>query len=190
MELMKAKGGEPLTPEENKWAESQWEKEKEIMRQEQEAKVKGMQEDFDAKIAELQKEYEDKLKETGKGKSATTKDKTLSQKGKDIADQIRKLKIQKGDTAVDVTMGLRNLAIEAVATLVEKGATIAEAIKKVLEDDKYKGLTGDELTNHIIDGLKNKKDKTEELSKIEKFAEEKSNQSIVCGCEDSPEPEI
>jgi ribosomal protein L22 len=116
-----------------------------------------MQEDFDNRISELQKEYEAKLKESSKKKpSATDKTKTLSQKGKDIADQIRKLKIQKGDTALDVTFGLRNAAIEAVALLVEGGVTIAEAIRETLKDAKYKGLSEDELSNHIIDGLKYK----------------------------------
>lgn len=173
MEFMKDKGGEKLTPEEMEWTANQWEKEKDIMRREQELKEKGMQESFDKQIQQLQRDYEKKLEDTGKEQNppSTKKDKTLSQKGKDIADQIRKLKSDKGTLQADITFGLRDLAVEAVAKLVEAGATIAEAIGKVLQDAKYAGLGKGELESHILGGLDRQDAKTAAFEKIKSHAE-------------------
>lgn len=181
MQFMKAKGGEALTPEEMQWTKDKWAEEQDIAKREAILREEKMKEDFDNRVADMQKEYEDKLKEAGKNtpQNRTNKTRTLSQSGKDIADQIRKLKIQKGDLALDVTFGLRNLAIEAVAQIVEKGSTIAEAIKKVLEDVKYKGLTEDELSNHIFDGLNNKKIKSDQVEKIKDFIKENPSNDIT-----------
>lgn len=181
MQFMKAKGGEALAPEEMQWTKDKWAEEQDIAKREAILREEKMKEDFDNRVADMQKEYEDKLKEAGKNtpQNRTNKTRTLSQSGKDIADQIRKLKIQKGDLALDVTFGLRNLAIEAVAQIVEKGSTIAEAIKKVLEDVKYKGLTEDELSNHIIDGLNNKKIKSDQVEKIKDFIKENPSNDIT-----------
>lgn len=173
MEFMKDKGGEKLTPEEMEWTANQWEKEKDIMRREQELKEKGMQESFDKQMQQLQRDYENKLKDAGKEPKypSTKKDKTLSQKGKDIADQIRKLKSDKGTLQADITFGLRDLAVEAVAKLVEAGATIAEAIGKVLQDTKYAGLGKGELENHILGGLDRQDAKTAAFERIKSHAE-------------------
>lgn len=173
MEFMKDKGGEKLTPQEMEWTAEQWEKEKDIMQREQELKEKGMQEAFDKQMQQLQSDYEKKLKDAGKEKKApTTKtEKTLSQKGKDIADQIRKLKSDKGTLQSDITFGLRDLAVEAVAKLVEAGSTIAEAIGKVLEDAKFGALKKEELTNHILGGLEKQDNKAAAFEKIKDHAE-------------------
>lgn len=170
IQLIKAQGGEKLTPEQNASTAEEWEKEKQVLQKENDLKLKSQQEQFDAEIARLNKEHETALKNK-KPDAATKKEKTLSQKGKDVADIIRKLKIQKGDTALDITFGLRNLAVEAVATLVEAGSTIAEAIKEVLKDAKYKGLSEDELTKHIVGGLDRIENRDATFDKIKDFAE-------------------
>lgn len=151
-------------------------------------KVKELQGQHTKIQEELNKHYEEKLKQAAdeafkkglaegkKGKSAVKgKEKTLSQSGKDIADQIRKLKIQKGDTALDITLGLRNAAVEAVALLVEGGAKIADAIKEVLKDAKYKGLKEDELSNHIFNGLT----RDDLLGNLKDDAEAANSKSVV-----------
>lgn len=173
MEFMKDKGGEKLTPEEMEWTANQWEKEKDIMRREQELKEKGMQQSFDKQMQQLQRDYEKKLKDVGKEPKgpSTKKDKTLSQKGKDIADQIRKLKSDKGTLQADITFGLRDLAVEAIAKLVEAGSTIAEAIGNVLSDAKYAGLGKGELENHILGGLDRQDAKTAAFERIKSHAE-------------------
>ena len=177
MDLMKSKGGEPLTVEEEAWVKDHWEKEKELINKEHEIKMESMQQDFNDKIAELQKQYEEKLKQVGKNTPANKaiKTKTLSQKGKDIADQIRKLKKPKGGTNIDFTLGTWDLAVEGIAQLVEKGSTVSEAIDKLVKDGKI-GFKlqkdRDSFEDHLSDWLRNKKDKIEELDKISAFAKE------------------
>ena len=133
MELMNAKG-EPLSEEDMKFTKDLWEKERAIMQQEHDLKMKGQQEQFEAKLKQVQDEYEQKLKEAGSGKKPSVKDKTLSQKGKDIANAIRKLKTDKGSTKIDFTVGGWDLAVEGIAKLVEAGATVAEAIDNLIKN--------------------------------------------------------
>lgn len=166
MDLMRAQGGGELSAADMKWTSEKWEQEKENAKAQQEAREKGMQEAFDKKIEQLTKDYEKKFKEAGKDIPKTKKEKTLSQKGKDIADQIRKLKSDKTTLQADITLGLRDLAVEAVAKLVEVSGTIAEAIGKVLEDVKYKGLSKDELENHIVGGFQRFEDRAAAYTKI------------------------
>lgn len=144
MELAQAKG-DKLTDEELSWVFDQWQKEHDLSARESELKQKGMQEEFDKKMEDLHKEYEQKLKDASKGKPQTAKEKTLSQKGKDIADKIRNLKL--GGTKVDFTFGTWNLAVEGIAKLVEAGSTIAEAIDTLIKEGTI--------------GFKTDKDKTE-----------------------------
>lgn len=167
MKISRAKGGEPLTPEEQAWTEQKFNEYKEAQRQENLVREQAMKDDFDKKISDLEAQLKDKSTPANK----TTKEKTLSQSGKDLADKIRKLKIQKGDTAIDVTFGLRNLAVEAVAQLVEQGAKLGDAIKKVLSDEKFKDIPEDYLTGHIVEGL-NKKSPEETLDAIKEYAKE------------------
>lgn len=174
MELMRANGGEMLSPEDSKWVEQKWNEEKELMKKEHEVREQAMKEDFDNRVAQLEMEYEEKMKELSKGnKNKTVKEKTLSQKGKAIADQIRKLKKPKDGTNVDFTLGTWDLAVEGVAKLVEAGSTVAEAIQKMVDkgiiafkEDRDK----EQFENHLFDWLKNKKDKTEALDSIKMFA--------------------
>lgn len=133
MELAQAKG-DKLTDEELSWVFDQWQKEQDLNQREAELKQQGMQEEFDKKMEDLRKEYDKKAKDAGSQKAQPAKEKTLSQKGKDIADKIRKLKTDKGTTKVDFTFGTWDLAIEGIAKLVEAGASIAEAIDILLED--------------------------------------------------------
>lgn len=184
MQMIKANGGQKLSPEDSKWVADKWEQEKELMKQEQAAKEQSMQEDFNNRVAELEKTYEEKIASLSKGKDRdkTVKQKTLSQKGKNIADQIRKLKKPKDGTNIDLTLGTWDLAVETVAQLVEKGATVAEAIQKMIDDgivafreDKDK----DEFENRLFDQLKNKKDIGESLDAIKKFSAENDVKDIT-----------
>lgn len=172
MELMKANGGEPLTEADNKWAEEKWNEEKDLMKQEEEIRSQSMQQDFDNRIAELQKDYEEKLKQAG-AKGKPTKEQTLNQKGdKSLADKIRKLKLT--GTKVDFTFGTWNLAVEAVAKLVEAGKSIKEAIQKII-DDKEVGFKTDkdrEDFEALFAEKLTKPTPEETLSKIKEFAKE------------------
>jgi broad specificity phosphatase PhoE len=174
MDFMKAKGGEKLTAEEMEWTANQWEKEKDVMRRDQELKEKGMQEAFDKQMQQLQRDYEKKLKDVGKEKKAPTAktERTLSQKGKEVADKLRKgLKSDKGTLQADITLGLKDLAVEAVAKLIEGTADIAQAIVEVLKDAKFKGLTKEDLTNHILGILDRQENKAAAFEKIKDHAE-------------------
>lgn len=178
MDLMRSKGGEKLTPEEMEWSAGKWEEEKEITSKEKEARDQSMQEKFDKQLQQIKKDYEKKFKEAGLEIPATKKEKTLSQKGKDIADQIRKLKSDKGTLQADITLGLRDLAVEAVATLVETGATIAEAIGKVIKESKFKGITEDQLTNHILSGIERQENRAATYEKIQDYAKTTKSKDV------------
>lgn len=172
MELMKANGGEPLSESDMKWTEKKWEEEKSLMKQEEYARTEKMQDEFNEKIADLQKEYEQKLKEAASNtKNKSGKEKTLSQSGKDIADKIRKLKLT--GTKVDFTFGGWNIAVEGIAKLVEGGATVAEAIDKLIKDGvigfKNKG-DQDNFESHLSERI-NKKTPDEAIDKIKNFAD-------------------
>ena len=175
MKLMDDNGGEPLSPEDEAFVKKETDNLKELDKRQRESEVQQMKDDFDAKI----KDIEAKLKIAKGEKPESKREKTLTESGKDLADKIRKLKTQKGDTALDVTLGLKNLAVEAVAQLVEQGAKLADAIKNVLTDEKYKGLTEDDLTNHIIEGLDRQENKEASFDKLKEFAKENETTDIT-----------
>lgn len=171
-QLLKSKGNAPLTDEEKEFAKNNWEEERQNIEKQNEARVKSLQENFDKKIAELQKEYEAKLKSNKATLTdKTIREKTLSQSGKELADKIRRFKSPPGALQTDITFGLRNAAVEAVAQVVEQGAKLADAIKKVLQDERFKDLNEDDLTNHLIE-IANRKTPEETLDAIKKYAKE------------------
>lgn len=143
MELMKAQGGAKLTDEQMAWTQEQWTKEKEIIQKEQQIRENILREEFADRINKLKKGLQDK----GQASASPSKEKTLSQKGKDIADRIRQLKTPTGAAKLDFTLGGWDLAVEGIAKLVEGGATIAEAIDKLINDKKiaFKEPNGKEL---------------------------------------------
>ena len=128
---------------------------------------------------ELEKRLQSQNAPTTPSAPTDKKTKILQSKGKEWADKLRTLKIQKGQTPLDVTFGLRNLAIEAVAQIVEKGATIAEAIKQVLTDKKFAGLTEESLTNHIIKSIDIAENKEIAMGKIKETAANSNSQTIT-----------
>jgi len=96
-----------------------------------------------------QEEFEAELKKAVQATVGKNRNE-LSKKGKDIADKIRRLKLNKDVARADLSLGAYDLAIEAIAQLVEKGATVAQAIKNVLSDVKYKDIDADKLRQDIL----------------------------------------
>ena len=96
-----------------------------------------------------QEEFEAELKKAVQASVGKNRNE-LSKKGKDIADKIRRLKLNKDVAKADLSLGTYDLAIEAIAQLVEKGATVAQAIKNVLSDVKYKDIDADKLRQDIL----------------------------------------
>ena len=162
-----------MTAEEEAFVKAHWEKEKALLLEEQKVREEQMKEQFDSQLDALQKKYEEKLAKVAKTPAGrTAKEKTLSQKGKDTADAIRKLKLK--GVKLDFTLGSWNLAIEGIAQLVEKGSTIAEAIDTLIknktigfknQDDK------DKFEALLVDKLK-QKNREEQIDKIKDFAKE------------------
>lgn len=96
-----------------------------------------------------QEEFEEALKKAiQEFKSKSRSD--LSKKGKDIADKIRRLKLNKDVARADLSLGAYDLAIEAIAQLVEKGSTVAQAIKNVLSDPQFSQIDADKLREDIL----------------------------------------
>jgi hypothetical protein len=182
IELIKAKGGEPLTEQENKLTSELWEQEKDIIQKENELKQKSMQEAFDNEIKRLEKEYQEKLKKEGKKplKQQEKTEKLLSQKGKEWADKIRAGKITGLKSDPIGFSAAFNAALDVIAAAVEKGATIGEAISKYIEDN-YK--------NKANEGIKFKKDieefidrigkKDESINKIKDFSDISGDKTVT-----------
>jgi hypothetical protein len=170
MELLGAKGGAKLSEGDLTFTSEQWEKERAIMQKENELREKALQERFNKQIEELKKQFEQNTP-TKEAPPQTKKENLLSQKGKDLADKIRSGKFKKGDTLVTFP-GLPqtvNFVLDAVATLVEKGFSLAEAIDKFVSDHKVKNK--DRFTNDLI-SVFNKFEKREvSLDKIGKMAQ-------------------
>lgn len=114
--------------------------------QEENAEVKTYtQEEFDAELKKAIQEARSKNRGD------------LSKKGKEIADKIRRLKLNKDVAKADLSLGAYDLAIETIAQLVEKGATVAQAIKNVLADAKFKDVDADKLRQDILGVIKTPK---------------------------------
>lgn len=171
MDIISRQGGEKLSKEQEINIAKIVAEENKLHKEAEVNIPKFSQEDFDAKV---KSEVARLLKEKKESQSKT-REKTLTQSGKELADKIRKAKTQRGDTALDVTFGMKNLAVEAVAQLVEKGAMLGDAIKQVLSDIKYKGLSEDDLTNHIISGI----DKSDILDKMKEISDKEKSDSIT-----------
>ena len=178
-DLIRANDGNPLSEADQKFLEDNWAKEKEIMKKEQEIREKGMMEEFDRKIAEIKKEYESKIKDKKPQLPAEARKKTLSQKGKDVANIIRTLKMT--GAKVDFTLGTWNLAVESIAKLVEGGSTIAEAIDKLIKD-KVIGFKVENDRVRFEDDLAamvdNLSKRQTSLDAIKEIADETSNTTI------------
>jgi len=149
MQMIKANKGEPLNEETEQFLKDQWEKEKELNKQEQEVREQGLKADFDKRIAELQRQHEAKLKELG-AKPKTVKEKTSSKlrdfaKGLRTSDEFDKFIKNAGNNDVtragfSIDINLKEAvanAAEHIADLLDKGEKIADAIKDAAR--KFKG---------------------------------------------------
>jgi len=175
MELLNAKGGEKLTEEEKEWTANQWEKEKDLMKREQELKDKRMTEEFEKRMSDLKKEYDEKLKKvqkpaTKKEKADEKRDDYLKNKGKEWADKIRQGKLGGAQVSIPGFTPLLNLAIEGIARLVETGFTIAEAIDKYVKDNNLKDADSNTIKNHFNQFVDRQIKQDESLSKIKELA--------------------
>jgi hypothetical protein len=174
MELLAAKGGERLTPEELDESARLWEQERALMQKEADLKQRGMQETFDKQMADVKADYEKQLKTAREGRKlskAEQREKTLKEKGKDFADRIRGGKM-KGDQLTSVPFpGFKqtvNFVIEFIAQAVEKGATLAEAIDSFIKEH---GGNKQQFTDNLLAVLDKQDMRAESFEKIKDFAE-------------------
>lgn len=181
MELQRANGGKPLSDAQNESTAKLWEQEKELIQQENDLRAKRTQEKFYKQIEDLHKHYEEKLSHN-KGdnpKAESTNKKTLSQKGKEAADRLRKGKI--GGTQAVIFPGVKqsvNLVIETIAQIVEKGSTIAEAISKFIKDHVEKGKEK-EFKDAFIDHIYNSNKKEDALDAVRQISESGKHTDIT-----------
>jgi hypothetical protein len=117
--------------------------------------LKYTQEDFENELRKQIKKVENQYNEKRNEK--------LRQSGKNLADKIRALKVGKTVIKSDYSLGAFDLAMEAIAKLVEgsvelgiAGISLAEAISKVVGSGKFKGVNEEQLTNDILGGLDKK----------------------------------
>ncbi|HSN09858.1 MAG TPA: hypothetical protein VLS85_12540, partial [Hanamia sp.] len=191
MQMIKANNGEPLSEETQQFVKDQWEKEKELMKREQEVKEESMKADFDRQISELQKQYEAKLKITS-GKPKTVKEKTSSKlrdfaKGLRTSDEFDKfIKSSSGDITkagfipdISLKEALAN-ASEHLADLLDKGEELGKAIKEAAK--KFKGdLDETDFTKLLTDFYNRASlpDKDAALQSIKDLADENKDTSIT-----------
>lgn len=118
---------------------------------------KKYKETFDKLNDQIEKLKQEAADAKLKSDQSASKGSTIKDKGKALADKIRKLKQPKG-TKIDFTLGTWDLAVEGVAKLVEAGATIADAIKQLIDEGKIAFKTDNDKSdfeNHLIDYKKN-----------------------------------
>jgi len=184
MQILRAKGGEELTPDEKAWTEQKWNELKESYKQEQELKSKAMQDDFEKKISDLQRQFKEKGVPENKGAKLTIeKRKSFADSIRKAADKLENFGRAKG-TEGAVTSGIdiqKNIAdaMRYVADKLEEGKfelpdIILSAIEKFGKDnrDEFKNKIKEELASAGVgkDLLASKKEAA--LENIKKYAEE------------------
>ena len=165
MDIIRSQGGEPLTKEQEIQLSKIQAEEKELSKDYDKLAIYS-QEDFDA---ELSRRLKDKVKEN----KSERINKKLTESGKELADKIRKAKLSKDGLRTDLSLGAYDAAIEAIATLVENGAKLGDAIKNVLKMPEYKDIDENKLIKSILGGIDKKdildnikSDSKDSLSKV------------------------
>lgn len=137
MELAAAKGGK-LTDAELESTATDWHKEQELLQKQHDLELKRNEEKFNKVIDGLKKQLGD-VKNEGKEPTVKQKrEKLLSEKGKDLADKIRGGKLKGTYATFPGLPQAVNVVLEGIAQIVEKGATLAEAISQYVKDNKIK----------------------------------------------------
>lgn len=132
---------------------------------------------FGETIVNYAKELFPVKQETLKPQQSLAEQKTVAQKGKELADRIRSLKTKK-DVAMSDIFGigtsLYNTSIDIVALAIEQGANLATAINRGVEYIKSnygEKLNEEEYRRSVIEntnvGIKTKEELTETLNSIE-----------------------
>lgn len=108
--------------------------------------------------AEFENKVQEEVTRRLKEKPGTVKStkSTLSERGKSLADNIRKLKSPPGSLKFDFTLGTFDVLVEGVAKLVEAGATIAEAVGQLIKEGKIsfsKDKDRDDAINYMADSV-------------------------------------
>lgn len=173
MQLLDAKGGEKLSDADLEFTADQWQKERELMLKEAELKAQGMQESFDRQMEKLQKDYEDKLKAVKKENKEPAKEQKqktlLSQSGKEFADKLRSGKLKGTYATFPGLPQTVNFVIEAIAQIVEKGSTLAEAISQYVKDNNIKDEA--HFSENFFNAIDNKEKRESSFDKIKENAE-------------------
>lgn len=110
-------------------------------------------------------------------------EKTLKQKGNDIADKILRLKIKTDPnvlqaSVIGLPVAAYNALIDGVSLAVRAGATIADAIEDMLKKDDYKGLKKEDVINHLMGGFSLEEKKSSAIDAIRDSAAKNNETSI------------
>ena len=171
MELARDTPGNYLSDEDLAETARLFELEKETYQREAEAKIKAMQEKFDSEMSKMKKRDEGKQKQSEEAEPKNAKErkeKLLKQSGKDFADKLRAGKI-KGTFSDPLLVGQTlNTVIDALAFAVEKGATLAQAIKDYIDEHKIKDAAS--FTKGILNHIDREDSRAETLDKIKEIA--------------------
>jgi len=148
MDIIRSQGGEPLT------------KEQEVQLAKIQAEERELSKDYDKMPTYSQEDFDAELKRRLKKKVIENKseriNKKLTESGKELADKIRTAKLSKGGLRTDLSLGVYDAAIEAIATLVENGAKLGDAIKNVLKMSEYKDINENDLIKSLLGGIDKK----------------------------------
>lgn len=162
MELQGAKGGGRLSEADLEFTSDRWEKEKALIKKENELKEKALTEKFEKAIAKLR---EDRKPPTQKEK----REKLLSQTGKELADKIRAGKLGGTFATFPGLTQAINLVIDGIAKLVEGGFTLAEAIKNYAKDNNIKDE--EKFKDDLFDIFNKQEKKSEAFDKIKTLSD-------------------
>lgn len=122
--------------------------------------------------------FKDEVKKTSSKKAET--EKSIKQKGKEVADRIRKLKRPSDTLGIDFTLGSWDIAVEGVAKLVEAGAKIADAIDQLLNKEfGFKSEDDEKKFREYLLSADQKTVKEIQLGKINELAKSKGAETIT-----------
>lgn len=175
MEIAKSQGGEPLTEAQERQIQDLHDQEQKILKKRAALEEKAKAREFERRVkAEVAKRIKEQKLTPQKGQ--------IKAAGKKIASGIRRLKIDTKSRGAQANLfGLGeaawNSAIEAVALLVEGGATIAEAVKTLGDEGKIK-FKAEEDKKGFSDYVTNY-NKNAILSEIGGMAEKEKSSTIT-----------
>ncbi len=170
MDIIRKQKGQPLSEKQEQEIRDIHDEEVKNQKAKDEYEQKKAEKDFEEAVkAEVDRRL--KSKKTTKSKDEV---KVTAKKAGDV---IRKLKMPKGGTRLDITLGGWDKLVEGVAKLVETGVTIKEAVHRMINDGSI-AFKSDKDRDYAIDYMDNA-NKHNALDNIREISEKEKSEMLT-----------